>query len=104
MLMNDYQIGAMKTRLETYSPEAAVFGLLAEVGEVAAVFQKMIRGDYPEDIAVTKLHKELGDVLWHVAAIAADNDWKLEDIGSENLEKLASRQFRNLIVGSGDDR
>ncbi len=104
MLLNDYQEESQTTRLPTYSPEAAVMGLLAEAGEVAAVFQKLIRGDYAYDIAITKLHKELGDVLWHIAAIAADNNWTLEEVASENIDKLKSRQLRNLLAGSGDDR
>ena len=79
-------------------------GLLAESGEVAGIFQKLLRGDFDADVAATKLHKELGDVLWHVAAIAHDNGWHLDDIANANIEKLTSRQMRNVIAGSGDDR
>ena len=51
-----------------------------------------------------KLKKELGDVLWYLSALAFYNDIKLEDIAITNLEKLASRQKRNKIHGSGDNR
>lgn len=95
---------AMKTRLVTYTPEAAVMGLFSEAGEVAGVFQKMIRGDITIDVAMTKLRKELGDIMWHIAAVADDNGWNLSDIGTENLEKLQDRQQRNVIIGSGDER
>lgn len=104
MELNEYQTKAMTTRLPTYTPEAAVMGLLAEAGEVAAVFQKLIRGDYPPDVAMTKLHKELGDVLWHLAAIADDNDWAFETVGQDNLDKLESRRIRNMLLGDGDTR
>jgi len=79
-------------------------GLIAETGEVAAVFQKLIRGDFPPDVAMTKLYKELGDVMWHLAAVANDNNWKLEEIAADNIEKLESRKLRNVIMGAGDAR
>lgn len=101
---NEYQETTAKYRLNTYTPEACVMGFLSEAGEVAGVFQKMIRGDYPPDVAMTKLYKELGDCLWHLAQIAADNNWSLAEIASDNINKLESRQIRGKIIGAGDDR
>lgn len=102
--LNDYQENAHQFRLPVYSPEAAVMGLLSEAGEVAGVFQKMLRGDYNLNEASSKLYKELGDVLWHIAAIAKDNNWKLEDIAADNIKKLEDRKARNVIKGAGDER
>lgn len=79
-------------------------GLIAETGEVAAVFQKLIRGDFPPDVAMTKLFKELGDVLFHITEIASDNNWTLQDVAQGNIDKLESRQIRGVILGSGDNR
>jgi NTP pyrophosphatase (non-canonical NTP hydrolase) len=104
MNFNEYQKATASFRLPTYTPEACVMGLLSEGGEVAGVFQKLIRGDFEIDIAVTKLRKELGDVLFHISEIASDNGWSLEEIAEDNIEKLTSRKFRNTIIGSGDDR
>lgn len=104
MYMNIYQEKIKDFRVSTYSPEACVLGLSAESGEVAAIFQKMIRGDFHPDVAATKLYKELGDVLWHIAAIASDNGWTLQEIAEANIDKLASRQLRSVILGSGDNR
>lgn len=104
MNFDDYQAKAGEFRLTQYTPEAAVMGLLAESGEVAAVFQKLIRGDYPPDIAMTKLAKELGDILWHISAVCDDNNWKLKDIAETNIDKLTSRRLRDVLQGSGDDR
>jgi NTP pyrophosphatase (non-canonical NTP hydrolase) len=101
---NEYQKQTSEFRLPTYIPEACVMGLLAECGEVAAVFQKMMRGDYNADQAATKLHAELGDVLWHIGEIANDNGWTLSEIAQANLDKLASRKLRGVILGSGDHR
>lgn len=79
-------------------------GLLEEAGEVAAIFKRLLRGDYGPDVAATKLHKELGDILWYVSQIAGDNDWTLEDIANTNIDKLESRKLRNTIMGEGDNR
>lgn len=101
---SDYQESIKAFRLPSYNAEAAVLGLISEAGEVAGVFNRLIRGDYTPDIAANKLHYELGDVLWNIAAICNDNGWTLEEVMKNNLEKLADRQRRNAIMGQGDNR
>lgn len=102
--LDEYQHAAFKYRLETSPPEERVMGLLEEAGEVAGVFKRMLRGDYTEDLAATKLHKELGDILWYLSQVAFDNGWKLSEVATSNIEKLESRQIRGLILGTGSDR
>lgn len=104
MLLDDYQNKAGEFQLPSAPPEERVFGILEEVGEVAGVFKKLLRGDYPPEEAMARLHKELGDVLWYLSRIAADNNWKLSDIAQSNIDKLESRKLRNVIMGSGDTR
>lgn len=100
----EYQEKIKEYRLPSYSAEAAVLGMLSEAGEVAGVFNRLIRGDFSADVAATRLHAELGDVLWNIAAIANDNGWTLEGIMDANIEKLESRKLRNVILGTGDNR
>lgn len=102
--LNQYQSKAADFRIPTAPPEERVMGLLEEAGEVAAIFKRLLRGDYGPDVAATKLHKELGDILWYVSQIAGDNDWTLEDIANTNIDKLESRKLRNAIMGEGDNR
>lgn len=102
--LNDYQKKALTTRAVGYRAEESVLGLLEESGEVAGVFKRLIRGDFDESTTAVNLHKELGDVLWYLSAIAYDNNWSLEDIAQANLDKLASRQLRGKLLGNGDDR
>lgn len=104
MTLNEYQEKAASYIVPAATANERVFGLLAEAGEVAGVFQRMFRGDYPPDEMGGKLIKELGDCLWYLASIARDNGWTLADVAEVNLDKLESRRLRNLIVGSGDER
>ncbi len=101
---DEYQTEAFKFRVESATAEERVMGLFEESGEIAGVFKRLLRGDYSPDVAVTKLHKELGDVLWYLSQIALDNGWKLSEIAAENIDKLTSRQIRGKILGTGDSR
>ena len=98
---NEYQTAAMTFALYK-SPLYPILGLAEEAGEVTSLFAKSLRGDNHVD--ETKLAKELGDVLWMVAAIAAEHDLRLADIATANIAKLSDRQRRNKIQGSGDER
>ena len=117
MNFNEYQNQAIQTdvaynattksdRYNGYMEKA--LGLAGETGEVLEIIKKMIRDKggvfetTQEDCE--KLKKELGDALWYLSALAFYNDIKLEDIAKTNLEKLASRQRRDKIHGSGDNR
>jgi NTP pyrophosphatase (non-canonical NTP hydrolase) len=102
--IDSYQEEIKRFRLPSYGPEAAVFGLLSEAGEVAGVFQKLIRGDYGYTDAQAKLKKELGDGLFHIATIATDNGWTVSELLDDNVEKLDGRLLRGTILGSGDNR
>lgn len=81
-------------------------GLAGEAGEVANDVKKVLRDD---DFEVTperreKIAKELGDVLWYAARVAAELDLDLNHIAELNLARLASRAERGVIAGSGSDR
>jgi len=103
MNFNEYQNKAMSFRLETATPAYAMYNLGSEAGEVLGVVAKALRDGRTFDYE-QKLKKELGDVLWHVAAIAIDNGFTLQDIADSNIAKLSERKKNNTIQGSGDDR
>lgn len=104
LTLNDYQEQAAKYQVEQAAPEERVMGLLEEAGEVAGVFKRYMRGDYDVVECSARLEKELGDILWYLSRVAADNNWTLASVAQANLEKLESRFVRNAILGSGDTR
>ena len=83
-----------------------ILGLVGEAGELADKYKKVIR-DKGSQIGPSDhdaLVKELGDVLWYVATLARYLGVSLDDVASQNVEKLTDRQSRSLIHGEGDDR
>lgn len=81
-------------------------GLTGEAGEVADKVKKMIRdqGGRLDPVTANAILLELGDVLWYISALADDLGSDLLEVANMNLGKLASRQQRNQIHGSGDYR
>lgn len=104
MNFTQYQTEAMSFRLRTSDYTYVMLNLGAEAGEVLSLEAKMIRDGGNVEEYRRKLKKELGDVLWHIAAIAADNHMSLEDVATANIEKLTSRKANNTIKGNGDER
>lgn len=104
MTLNEYQMLARRTRLLSADETYAVMNLAGEVGEVLSLRAKMIRDGTPYIVVQENMRKELGDVLWHIAAIADDYQLDLKDIAVTNINKLESRKARNVIQGNGDNR
>jgi NTP pyrophosphatase (non-canonical NTP hydrolase) len=104
MNLNEYQMLAMRFRLPSANEDYAIMNLAGEAGEVLSLRAKAIRDGVVYSEFQTNLMKELGDVLWHVAAVADDYDLSLKDIATHNLLKLESRKARNVIQGNGDNR
>ena len=127
MTLNDYQQQAMTTNAESSDNDTySLFGLIAEVGELADKVAKGVRKElitiddnriYEGRNAVVDatttleyaeleegMKKELGDVLWFVAHFAHRFGWSLEEVAQLNLDKLSDRAKRNVIIGDGDNR
>lgn len=108
MNFDEYQQAARATAI--YPQEMMVvypvIGLAGETGEVAEKVKKTIRdnGGQFDDERRDAIVKELGDVLWYIANIAADLGVNLDDVAQRNLDKLRSRVDRNRLHGSGDNR
>ena len=79
-------------------------GLAGESGEICNHVKKIMRGDATLEDMKGTLIKELGDVLWYVAAMATELDIDLNKIVRLNVIKLKDRKKRGVVKGSGDDR
>ena len=88
------------------NPIYPTLGLAGEAGEVCEKVKKVLRdsdGQFSAE-AVGAIQKELGDVLWYAARLAAELGLDLGQVAEANLSKLASRQQRDHLSGRGDDR
>lgn len=92
-------------------------GIWGESGEYAEKLKKLLRGDVPFDRQYFYLMaKELGDIafyltaaLWTMVQLSDEYEldlpeYTLEDLLSDNLNKLWDRRERNQLRGSGDTR
>ena len=109
MDLSEYQSRARATAVYPQAGDNLLYptlGLCGEAGEVAEKIKKMVRDDdgVLTDERRDALAKELGDVLWYLAQIATEADLELDVIAAANIAKLSSRQRRNVLQGSGDDR
>jgi NTP pyrophosphatase (non-canonical NTP hydrolase) len=121
MELKTYQEKAMTTCMESSNNFSYMFlNLVGEVGEFASKVAKHIRkekayiyenylsterGDkYISNEEIQDLKKEAGDILWQLSGLCSVMGWSLEDVAQQNLDKLASRQQRNVIEGNGDNR
>jgi NTP pyrophosphatase (non-canonical NTP hydrolase) len=103
MYMNNYWLEAKATAIYTneYYPFASLMIEAAEFSDV--VTKSMLRGD-PAIGLRKELIKEGGDVLWNLCAALAQYDITLEQVALYNLQKLADRAERGVIMGSGGER
>ena len=106
---DDYQRAALRTARDKDAPDEfmhLVLGLVGEAGEIAEKVKKLVR-DHDSDL--NRLDRddmaaELGDVLWYTAVLASFLGLSLNDVAQRNVDKLADRQRRSVLGGSGDRR
>ena len=94
----DYQKQAARTLIDApgfdiSDPEIMMvwnaLGLAGEAGEVADLVKKGVFHQHGLDLE--KLKKELGDVLWYVAALCTTSGLSMSDVMQANIEKLKAR-------------
>ena len=107
LTFTEYQARAALTSVAAArSLEYLLPGLAAEVGELCDVFAKATRDN---DGTLTngdlvRIQKEAGDVLWFLSELCRLKELPLDSVARANLAKLADRQARGTLRGSGDDR
>ena len=90
---DDYQAGVVRTAAghddKDLRRAILALGLAGETGETVDMIKKWIGHGHDEN--APRLLDELGDILWYVAALAAEYDIPLELIAEYNLDKLRER-------------
>lgn len=126
MELNEYQKKAMATCMDSCDNISyMLLNLVSEVGEFSGKLAKAIRkkqvaiggqtsinrnrltvidDDFDVLTFDQELRKEAGDILWQFAGVCSVMGWKLNDVGYDNLIKLADRKERGVIDGDGDNR
>jgi NTP pyrophosphatase (non-canonical NTP hydrolase) len=108
MTFDEFEKGALSTVL--YDDHIRILypalGLAGETGEVLEKIKKVYRDESGvlTDDKRAAIKKELGDVLWYVAALCRDLDISMSDAADCVLLKLKDRAERNVLRGSGDER
>ena len=89
--MDDYQELALRTAGDhaINDPTYTAMGLNGEAGEFSEQVKHEHFHGHPAD--PDKKLKELGDIYWYLAAAAAKHGYKLSEIASANVVKLARR-------------
>lgn len=94
MEFKEYEQDAQRTLINldlNYKEKVSMLsmGLCGEAGEVVEMLKKYLyHGHY---LLKEELTKELGDVLWYVAALAMSHDISLEQIAQTNIIKRKLR-------------
>lgn len=106
MTLDEYQQKALETAIYPTPIVYPALGLCGESGEVADKVKKVLRDNNSEfsDEKKREIAMEVGDVLWYCATLANDLGYTLDEIAEMNYEKLHSRQLRDKLGGSGDNR
>ncbi len=109
MTFNQYQKQSRKTAIYPNKDKNFVYptlGLVGEAGEVAEKIKKILRdkNGIINNEDKMEISKELGDVLWYIAQLASELNLSLDKIAKENIQKINSRQKRNILRGNGDNR
>ncbi len=109
MELTEYQKLSARTALYPKVGKNFIYptlGLVGEAGEVAEKVKKILRDKdgKPSQTDKNSLKKELGDVLWYLAAVSRELGLSLDDVAVTNLHKLGSRSARGKLHGSGDKR
>jgi NTP pyrophosphatase (non-canonical NTP hydrolase) len=110
MDFDEYQKQAQQSVINHHDPlmdkTIWVLGISGEASEIAEKWKKLVAYEDADlsDEKKAELAKEMGDVLWYLAAFAHSLDLSFQDIADANIKKVLSRKERGAIKGRGDNR
>lgn len=121
MNASEYQVKAHDFASYGENPMYPALGLSEEAGEVCGKIAKFIRKhegidpmtaryELENKVTITDdelkfrkdLSRELGDTMWMLAELCTNYGLDMGEVMAENIEKLADRKDKGLIIGEGD--
>ena len=106
MNFDDYQSLSARTINRDLSDRdrlaEAALGLAGEAGETADALKKHLFHGHPLDRDA--LAKEIGDVLWYVAAVCTAAGFSLDDVAAGNVAKLRARYLDGFSEAASRNR
>lgn len=68
-----------------------LLGLAGETGQLLSEYKKHVRDGEGHELFKERVSEELGDLLWYIANVATKFDLDLDDIATDNLQKVNGR-------------
>ncbi len=86
---SDYQESVRKSdKLPPDNPRFIVLGLVGEVGDLVSLVKKEQRDSLKANTIEEHLHEELGDVLWYVTSIINRENFRIDNIVNNAIQKI----------------
>ena len=109
MEFNEYQEKAWGTAIYPDRGKNIIYPALwigGESGEILNKIKKISRDEKNilNSEKKAELIKELGDLLWYIAALATELKINMNDIAEKNIVNLGERKNKGTLHGSGDNR
>jgi NTP pyrophosphatase (non-canonical NTP hydrolase) len=92
MNLNEYQQLADRTAKHqdmSFDLMHATLGLAGEVGELTDTVKKYLV--YNQTLDQANVYEELGDILWFVSLACTTIGFSMQDVATDNIEKLKAR-------------
>jgi NTP pyrophosphatase (non-canonical NTP hydrolase) len=113
MNFNEYQKAALETAVYPSKGSNLVYPAMGMAGEAGEFLDKVKKNWRNHDnmsgsnltlCQRTEFAKEIGDVLWYIAAASKELGFTLDMIVGLNIQKLLDRRARGVLKSEGDNR
>ena len=102
----EYQEAATRTKRsyknKNFGLAVYSMGLAGEAGETVDYLKKVVGHDH--DIEMSVVEKELGDVLWYVAALCDELGLDMSNVAQRNVDKLKKRYPEGFSADASRNR
>ena len=106
MNLSEYQEKSARTLNTDLSRNEAIsnysMGLAGETGEAVDILKKHIY--HKHELDISEIEKELGDIMWYIAALSTTLGLDLNNIAQRNIFKLKKRYPNKFNIEDSKNR